>query len=213
MQKRTKLKTALLLVAAVNMTYAEESCFPPKPGETPLDVLECISSVQAVQQQQISELTAKTEKQQATINTQQGLIDAQQKRIAEFEKENKVLQQKTDVMAYYFTGSFATPTEWMADVIFNGNYKRFCEAIDKTYVKAQLLQKHYHIGKGNGHFYSGWYYVGNRYCESDTHVWSQGKPEDNYNVWRYSGKCGCCIEQQAGKTRWTFEISAIIWCK
>ena len=44
---------------------------------------------------------------------------------------------------YYFTGAFATPTEWMADVIFNGNYARFCQAIGKTYSRAEGLQGHY----------------------------------------------------------------------
>jgi hypothetical protein len=74
MKKRTKLKTALLLAAAVNMTYAEESCFPPKKDQTPLDVLECISSVQAVQQQQISELKAENQAQQDEIQALLQLI-------------------------------------------------------------------------------------------------------------------------------------------
>jgi hypothetical protein len=78
MTKRLKLKTALLLAAAVNVSYASESCVPPKKGQTPLDVLECLQSVQDAQQQQISELAAKTEKQQSTINSQQ-------KRIVELE--------------------------------------------------------------------------------------------------------------------------------
>jgi len=29
MQKRTKLKTALLLAVAANVSYADEKCFPP----------------------------------------------------------------------------------------------------------------------------------------------------------------------------------------
>jgi len=194
MKTPTKLKTALFLAAALNVSYAEEKCFPPSENrETIVEVLTCFQS-------EIGKLTTKTEKQQATINTQQ-------KRITELENAEK---------AYYFTGSFATPTEWMADVIFNGNYKRFCEAIDKTYVKAQALQDHYQINKGNGHFYPGWYYAGVRYCGSDTLVWSKGngKPDNAYNIWRYSGKCGCCIDQkEISGTKWTFERSAIIWCK
>ncbi|TGO03219.1 hypothetical protein PN36_10415 [Candidatus Thiomargarita nelsonii] len=78
MKTRTKLKTALFLAAAANMTYASESCVPPKKGQTPLDVLECL-------QKGLDTLTAKTEKQQ--------------KRIAELEKENQALRQKTDAIS------------------------------------------------------------------------------------------------------------------
>ncbi|OAD23641.1 secreted protein [Candidatus Thiomargarita nelsonii] len=78
MTKRLKLKTALLLAAAVNVSYASESCFPPKKGQTPLDVLECL-------QKGLDTLTAKTEKQQ--------------KRIVELEKENEALRQKTDAIS------------------------------------------------------------------------------------------------------------------
>jgi cell shape-determining protein MreC len=78
MKTCTKLKTALFLAAAANMTYASESCVPPKKGQTPLDVLECL-------QKGLDTLTAKTEKQQ--------------KRIAELEKENQALRQKTDAIS------------------------------------------------------------------------------------------------------------------
>ncbi|OAD23752.1 hypothetical protein THIOM_000408 [Candidatus Thiomargarita nelsonii] len=100
----------------------------------------------------------------------------------------------------------------MADVIFNGNYKRFCEAIGKTYVRAEELQAHYQIGRTNGYFYEGWYYAGARFCDSDTQVWTGGKtsPDYAYAVWKYSGKCGCCIPVIEN---WTLERSAIIWCK
>jgi hypothetical protein len=66
MKKRTKLKTALfLLAAATNMTYASERtgisyCVPPKKGQTPLEVLECL-------QKGLDTLTAKTEKQQEQV--------------------------------------------------------------------------------------------------------------------------------------------------
>jgi hypothetical protein len=78
MTKRLKLKTALLLAAAANVSYASESCVPPKKGQTPLEVLECL-------QKGLDTLTAKTEKQQ--------------KRIAELEKENEALRQKTDAIS------------------------------------------------------------------------------------------------------------------
>jgi hypothetical protein len=77
MKTCTKLKTALFLAAAANMTYASESCVPPKKGQTPLDVLECL-------QKGLDTLTAKTEKQQ--------------KRIAELEKENHAVRQNTDAI-------------------------------------------------------------------------------------------------------------------
>ncbi|OAD18930.1 secreted protein, partial [Candidatus Thiomargarita nelsonii] len=66
MKKRIKLKTALLLAAATNMTYASESCFPPKSGQTPLDVLECfqkqIQALQTENQQLRQDNTALTER-------------------------------------------------------------------------------------------------------------------------------------------------------
>jgi len=139
--------------------------------------------------------------------------------IEDLQRENKTQQRQITELKekihaekpYYFTGAFATPTEWMADVIFNGNYKRFCEAIGKTYVRAETLQDHYQTNRANGHFYKGWYYVGSRFCDSDTQVWTAGKtsPDYEYAVWKYSGTCGCCIN----KGNWTRERSAIIWCK
>jgi len=104
------------------VSYASESCFPPKKGQTPLDVLECLQSVQDAQQQQIaeltaktekqlgqiSELTAKTEKQQATINTQQGQIaelkqeNQRLRQMAEAEKK-AALDMKTDTWCAYLT--------------------------------------------------------------------------------------------------------------
>jgi len=70
MKTRTKLKTALfLLAAATNMTYASESCVPPKKGQTPLDVLECLQSALDKQRQQISELKAENQTQQDEIQT------------------------------------------------------------------------------------------------------------------------------------------------
>jgi len=68
MKKGTKLKTALfLLAAATNMTYASESCVPPKKGQTPLDVLECLQKGLDKQQHQISELKAENKAQQDEI--------------------------------------------------------------------------------------------------------------------------------------------------
>ena len=118
---------------------------------------------------------------------------------------------------YYFSGAFATPTEWMADVIFNGNYARFCQAIGKTYSRADELQSHYSEpiwdntfnGRGNGYFYPGWYYVGSRFALTDTHTYGNGNVDDPYNVWMYNGGNGCCMARNS----WTFERSAIIWCK
>ncbi len=115
---------------------------------------------------------------------------------------------------YYFTGAFATPTEWMADVIFNGNYARFCQAIGRTYSRADELQAHYtepnlERGRGNGFFYQDWYYVGTRYALTDTHVYGNGNVDDPMNVWQYKGGNTCCVWKQA----WTLERSAIIWCK
>jgi hypothetical protein len=68
MKTRTKLKTALfLLAAATNMTYASESCVPPAKGQTPLDVLECLQKGLDKQQHKISELKAENKAQQDEI--------------------------------------------------------------------------------------------------------------------------------------------------
>ena len=115
---------------------------------------------------------------------------------------------------HYFYGSLATPTEWMADVIFNGNYARFCQAIGRTYSRAETLTAHYtefpsHArGKGNGYFYKNWYYVGNRINDVDTHMYGNGDPLDPYNVWKLTGP-----DYPYTLIMWTFERSAIIWCK
>ncbi len=115
---------------------------------------------------------------------------------------------------YYFSGSFATQSEWLADVTFNGNYARFCEVIGREYSRAETLISHYTEpadvkGRGNGFFYPGYYYVGARYHVDDSHVYGNGNPDDIYNVWKYSGSAGWAIVMNG----WTFERTAIIWCK
>lgn len=115
---------------------------------------------------------------------------------------------------YYFYGSLATPTEWMADVIFNGNYARFCQAIGRTYSRAETLTAHYTEypehprGKGNGYFYKDWYYVGARINDVDTHMYGNGDPLNLYNVWKLTGP-----DYPYTLVSWTYERSAIIWCK
>lgn len=122
--------------------------------------------------------------------------------------------EKLGEQPYYFYGSFATPTEWMADVIFNGNYARFCQAIGRSYSRAETLTAHYTEypshprGKGNGYFYKDWYYVGNRVNDVDIHIYGNGDPADPYNVWKISAP-----DYPYTAVMWTFERSAIIWCK
>jgi hypothetical protein len=129
--------------------------------------------------------------------------------------DGTVTLSKLGEQPYYFTGALATPIEWMADAVFNGNYARFCQAIGRTFSRADELQSHFTdapatgIGQGNGHFYTGWYYVGTRVDSADTHVYGNGDPGDNYNVWKYNGGAGVAISRAS----WTYERSAIIWCK
>lgn len=116
---------------------------------------------------------------------------------------------------YFVSGSFATPSEWMADLVFNKNFARFCQAINRTFVRADVVQDHYTeenyelTGRGNGYFYPGWYYVGTRVALTDTHVYGETNPENPYSVWMYNGGNGCCIRRNG----WTMEVGAIIWCK
>jgi hypothetical protein len=132
--------------------------------------------------------------------------------------DGSITLAKLGEQPYYFNGSFATPSEWMADLVFNANYARFCEAIGRTFSRAEELQAHYtepgpagstDMGRGNGYFYQDWYYVGSRYADSDVHVYGNGDPADLYNVWQYKGGAGCC----GARNGWTYERSAIIWCK
>ena len=125
--------------------------------------------------------------------------------------DGAITMDKLGEQPYYFHGAFATPSEWMADVIWNGNYARFCEAIERTYVRAELLQEHFNIDRGVGYFYERWYYTGRRFCDTDTHIWGNGDPDNLYNVWQYNGDCGANI--QGVDVFWTRERSAIIWCK
>jgi hypothetical protein len=125
--------------------------------------------------------------------------------------DGSITMDKLDEQPYYFHGAFATPSEWMADVIWNGNYARFCKAIGRTYVRAELLQEHFHIDRGVGYFYEGWYYTGRRFCDTDTHIWGNGDSDNLYNVWQYNGDCGANI--QGVDVFWTRERSAIIWCE
>jgi len=104
--------------------------------------------------------------------------------------DGSITMKKLGEQPYYFHGAFATPSEWMADVAFNGNYARFCEAIGRTFVRADELQSHYNAERGNGYFYDGWYYTGHRRHSSDTHMWGNGDPGNLYNVWKYNGDAG-----------------------
>ncbi len=117
---------------------------------------------------------------------------------------------------YFVSGSFSTHQEWMADLIFNKNYARFCQVINRTFVRAEGVQDHYteppsiQRGRGNGFFYPDWYYIGTRYALTDTHIYGDGDANFPYNVWQYKGGNGCCVWRS---DTWTMEVSAIIWCK
>jgi hypothetical protein len=123
--------------------------------------------------------------------------------------DGAVTLAKLGEQPYYFHAAFATPTEWMADLMFNQNWARFCQAIGRTFVRADGLNTHFNSERGNGFFYTGWYYIGPRFHESDTHVWGDSDPRSMYGVWKYNGGGGCCIDRPGP----TFETSALIWCR
>lgn len=112
---------------------------------------------------------------------------------------------------FYFHGAMSTPTRWIVDVIMNDDYSKFCSALAMNYTRHQVLQNHWHHGRGNGYFYEGWYYAGPRYCGDDVHVAGEADPTNPYSVWQYSGNCGCCIDLR--NSAWTREASAIVWCE
>jgi len=123
MKNRSKLKTALLLAMAVNSSYAEERCFPPV-GEIPTlpEVLECF-------QKGLDTVTAENQKQQTTINTQQGLIDAQQQQISELEAENQALKTQVEQLSQNQPNQPLTKNctpEQKGQIRFDGTYGRLC---------------------------------------------------------------------------------------
>jgi hypothetical protein len=91
MKKRTQLKTALLLAATVNISYAADVCFPPADGTPFYDVLQCLQDGLDAQQKQITALKEENQRLTTLTNSNQTQIDAQQKRIAALEKENQRL--------------------------------------------------------------------------------------------------------------------------
>lgn len=130
--------------------------------------------------------------------------------------DNTITVDKLSEHPFYFYGVFAVQSEWMADVIFNGNYHRFCDNIQMEYSRAETLQAHFTEhhqdgsswhGRGNGFYYKDWYYVGSKFSPTDTFMY--GDPNTQYAVWKYNGDNGYAINTND----WTFERSAIIWCK
>jgi len=68
MKTPTKRKTALFLAAALNVSYAEERCFPPiKDIPTLPEVLECFQRGHDAQLRRIEKLAAENKKQQRQI--------------------------------------------------------------------------------------------------------------------------------------------------
>ncbi len=122
--------------------------------------------------------------------------------------DGAITLNKLGVQPYYFSGSFATESEWMADLIFNKNYGRFCEELGLELDRVEVVHRHWNIHEGIGHFYADWYYTGSQFHEDDLHVWGDGETNNVYNVWQYKGGAGCCPERGG----WTLETNAIIWC-
>ena len=123
--------------------------------------------------------------------------------------DGAVTIDKLGEQPYYFDAAFATQSEWVADVIYNENYARFCEAIDRSFVRAERLVRHWNRTRQNGFFYTDWYYAGSRYDDADVNIYTNGDLDGPYNVWQYKGGNGCCVGTH---DTWTMELSAIIWC-
>ncbi len=111
---------------------------------------------------------------------------------------------------YYFSADFATSSEWVADLIFNENYARFCEAIGLSYSRGETLTRHWDDAHTNGIIYTGWYYTGRQISSSDTHMWGDGDPNSPYNAWKYNGGAGWVY---SATDRWSYRLNALIWCK
>jgi TolA-binding protein len=92
MKKRTQLKTALLLAATVNVSYAAEVCFPPAEGTPFYDVLQCFQNGLDAQQKRVAALETENQRLRTLVSSSKTQIDSQQKRIAALEKENQRLR-------------------------------------------------------------------------------------------------------------------------
>lgn len=110
---------------------------------------------------------------------------------------------------YMYSGAFSTPTEWEADLLARGNYARFCQAIGRSFVRANELVSHYNPGRTNGYIYDGWFYAGKRLCDGDIFYNGNRDPANEYSVWQYKSGCGCCVLSAS----WTFERRALITCR
>ena len=124
--------------------------------------------------------------------------------------------EATKPQPHYFSGSLASPLEWMAAAVAKEDYTGFCQSLQKEYVShTRIKHNHYSNRKGNGYFYKDWYYVGSEFCSGDQLYWtnnSEKKDKDyQYAVRIYSGQCGCCIDTQHAS--WGMESAAIVWCQ
>jgi hypothetical protein len=91
MKKRTQLKTALLLAALVNVSYAAKVCFPPAERTPFSDVLQCMQDELDAQQQRIATLEKENQRLTRLVHSSQRQIDTQQQQIAALETENQRL--------------------------------------------------------------------------------------------------------------------------
>jgi len=95
MKKRTQLKTALLLAATINISYAAEVCFPPAKGTDFSDVLQCIQDGHDAQQQQIEALKKENQRLANTVEAQRQEKAQLQQKVAQMNSEIAKLKRHT----------------------------------------------------------------------------------------------------------------------
>jgi hypothetical protein len=102
MKKRTQLKTALLLAATVNISYAADVCFPPADGTPFYDVLQCLQDGHDAQQQRIAALEKENQRLTNLVEAQRQEKAQLQKKVAEM--DNQITKLKRYAIRYIDNG-------------------------------------------------------------------------------------------------------------
>jgi hypothetical protein len=111
----------------------------------------------------------------------------------------------------WYYGHLPTPAEWEADLIFNGNFPRFCQSHGAKYVAGGATAQYWTGTDRGGVFAKDWYYAGPRYCANDTLIAVKEGPSNELNpatMWKYNGGCGATVHTHG----WTYALRGLIVC-
>jgi hypothetical protein len=123
MKKRPQLKTALLLAATVNVSYAAEVCFPPADGTPFYDVLQCLQDGHDAQQKRIAALEKENQRLANLVEAQRQEKAQLQKKVAELDKE--LTKFKKHHTLRYIDNGDGTVTDTRTELIWLKNANCF----------------------------------------------------------------------------------------